>query len=196
MSILSAHISDGVCEDAMHLLRQSGAMQTPHSGRRLFDHLLGTYKLLQSWGNPQSTCLGGLFHSIYGTNAFTHQSLTPAQRPLLQTAIGHDAEQLAWHFCTIDRPSAIFAGLRQLPGAYIAAPRIGPDASQWRALAEIECANLIEQGAWGRSLRELYCLGLEQSGSLSAAAILALRQGWATQLAQKHTTAIPESFPT
>src|SRR5438552_14336568 len=89
-------------EAMLEILRQSGAMQTPHSGRNLFDHLLGTYQLLQSWGNPPSISLGGLFHSIYGTNVFTHQSLMPAQRPSLQAIIGHEAEHLAWRFCTID----------------------------------------------------------------------------------------------
>jgi hypothetical protein len=176
-----------VSEEAMNLLRQSGAMQTPHSGRHLFDHLLGTCQLLQSWGNPPSICLGGLFHSIYGTNAFAHRSLTSAHRPLLQAAIGQDAELLAWQFCTIDRPQAIFAGLRQLHIPHSASSNVKPEARQWRALAEIECANLIEQGAWGHSLRELFCLGVEQEGSLSATAMTALREGWAVQLAQKKT---------
>lgn len=192
MSLFKPNTLGIISEDAMNLLCQSGAMQTPHSGRHLFDHLIGTYQLLQSWDNPQWICLGGLFHSIYGTNAFTHQSFTPAQRPLLQAVIGSDAEQLAWDFCTIERPGAIFAALRRFGGAFGGAKNVQMEYRKWDALAEIECANLIEQGAWGRNLRELFCLGMEQNGILSIAAMAALREGWATQLAKQDTTPVPE----
>ena len=97
------------------LLLRSGAMQTPHTGRVLYDHLLATYQQLQAWGNPQAVCMAGLFHSIYGTHAFTHQSLVQSQRAELQNAIGTEAEELAWLFCSIDRPHAILQGIQCCP---------------------------------------------------------------------------------
>lgn len=159
------------------LLTTSGAMQTPHSGRTLFEHLHGTYRLLHSWGNAQAVCLGGLFHSIYGTNVFSHQSLMQTQRGELRAAIGDDAEALAWLFCSIDRPRAILQNL-QKNSASLPATR-----DQMHALAEIECANLIEQSSWGGALRDLYCAAIDQPNVLSDKARTALGQGWARQLA-------------
>lgn len=179
----------------LRVLLRSGAMQTAHSGRTLFDHLLGTYNMLFHWGQPQAVCLAGLFHSIYGTNAFLRQSLQASQRAELQAVIGIEAEALAWLFCNIDRPRAILRGLQQgmtdkaiqlevrrdlqaMPTSTMPAAPL-----QVRALAEIECANLIEQDCWGGALRELYCASLDQPGTLSEPAIAALHKGWTRQLA-------------
>ena len=179
------------------LLQRSGAMVTPHTGRVLHDHLLGTYQQLQAWGNSQAVCMAGLFHSIYGTNAFTHQSLLQSQRAELRHAIGQEAEALAWLFCSIDRPRAILQGLQtckpegntQLKARRMAGdPKQSESAcavvtyAQLQALAEIECANLIEQGSWGSALRELYCTAIDRTSLLSSAAVAALRSGWALKL--------------
>ncbi|WP_144264586.1 DUF6817 domain-containing protein [Polaromonas sp. C04] len=183
----------------MHLLQRSGALQAAHSGRTLFDHLLGTYSLLEDWRQPTAVCLAGLFHSIYGTNAFQRQSLAPDQRPELQAAIGREAEALAWLFCAIDRPGAILQALRKgQADAELAArcDRAGltraplcATSQQIQALAEIETANLIEQGSWGSALRELYCTAIDRPGALSASATAALREGWARQLAEQEVNA-------
>lgn len=178
---------------ALQLLRDCGAMQTPHSGRTLFDHLRGTYGLLKEWGNPEPVCLAGLFHSIYGTNAFTRQSLPAQQRERLQEAIGRDAEELAWAFCGIDRPTAITQALQAGPSVgtslplaprkdrHIQAEPIVVTPAQLAALAEIECANLIEQRFWRGALRDLYCACIEHP-VVSPGAMKALRQGYAKAL--------------
>lgn len=119
--------------------------RTRHSGRTLYDHLKGTYDLLNAWGNPPGVCLGGLFHSIYGTNRFHFQSLQPWERPRLRELIGERAERLAWIFCTVNRPSVWFSE---------------PDFDDLKDgdladLIEIEAANLIEQGSRSRWLRHI-----------------------------------------
>lgn len=183
-------------EAARALLLRSGAMQTPHTGRVLFDHLLATCQQLRAWGNPQAVCMAGLFHSIYGTNAFTHQSLVQSQRAELQSAIGSDAETLAWLFCSIDRPHAILLGLESCkPGgstrlqARAGGQHVGltdgmlqVQYTQLQALAEIECANLIEQASWGKALQGLYCAAVDHPGLLSSGALAALRSGLASKL--------------
>jgi hypothetical protein len=112
-----------------------GADDVGHSGRKLFDHLKGTYELLRSWEAPEHVCIAGLFHSIYGTNVFKHQCLLPTlqNRALLQELIGKDAEFLAYVFCTSDRPRAFLE-----MGWDEASPEL-------KDLLEIECANLLEQ---------------------------------------------------
>ena len=170
-------------------------MHSSHSGRTLFEHLLGTYLLLKEWDQPEPVCLAGLFHSIYGTNVFALP--LPMQRTEVKEAIGAEAEELAWLFCVVERPKAIVQGLQnQTPfGANLATRRdLGMDTPrsvavnprQMRALAEIECANLMEQGSWGNSLRKFYCIATDRSDMLSPLTISALSKGWASHLkAQK-----------
>ncbi len=178
-----------IAPEALVLLDECGAMERPHSGRTLFDHLVGTYGLLREWGNSESICLGGLFHSIYGTNAFRHQSLPHTQRPLLQKYIGREAESLAWNFCNIERPWAIISALRSTAQAPEDLSELQPN---WSALAEIEVANLIEQADKGRGLRELYFLTVEHEGVLSSMARRALKSFLSTQLTpkQQNTTTL------
>jgi hypothetical protein len=175
----------GLSNEVMSLLRQCGAMQRPHSGRTLLDHLVGTHELLRAWGNSSSVCLGGLFHSIYGTNAFRHESLSERDRPLLRGVIGYEAESLAWDFCHVDRPAAIIAAIHQGRDHSAANPAsmlgsvVGPD---WISLAEIEVANLLEQGSHSPALRQLFFLGIEKLGVLSSGAQAALKNTLSAQL--------------
>lgn len=165
----------GLSNKLVDLLRQCGAMERPHSGRTLFDHLVGTYNLLYAWGNSFPVCLGGLFHSIYGTNVFRHESLHAQDRPRLQHLIGEKAESLAWDFCHVDRPAAIISTLQDGSGR-------SPTEPDWIALAEIEVANLLEQGGQSRALRQLFFLGIENPNALSFGAKSALKHHLSTQL--------------
>jgi hypothetical protein len=182
--------TDGLPNQLLDLLRQCGTTQRPHSGRMLFDHLVGTYNLLRAWGNSSTVCLGGLFHSIYGTNVFRHESMYAKDRSLLQHLIGEKAESLAWDFCHVDRPAAIISALQQ--GNVCCASE--PD---WCALAEIEVANLLEQGNQSRALRQLFFLEMERPGALSAGAKSALKHHLSLQLRmnQKSLSRIPQFLP-
>ena len=169
---------NGISPQAIALLYECGAMQRPHGQRTLFDHLVGTYGLLKSWGNTNSVCLGGLFHSIYGTNAFKHSSLLGSQRTQLQALIGEDAEQLAWRFCNIDRPRAILDAIAKRE-----------PAPEWIPMAEIEVANLIEQDDIVASVRDLFCLGLEQPSIFSRGAMTALQMALSKRLKSRRLSA-------
>lgn len=206
--MLTTQAAPSISASVMALLQTSGAQHTPHSGRTLLGHLHGTYLLLQSWGNTDAVCLAGMFHSIYGTNAFAHQSLLVSQRAELQAAIGAEAEALAWLFCSIDRPFAILQCLQQgdkcnkSDVVNIKARRntggqnnakLTITHRQLQALAEIECANLMEQGSWSTALKALYCTALDGTATLSQGALAALRTGWAHKLAEP--ASMPASLP-
>jgi hypothetical protein len=181
---LRKHLSPSVWT----LLERSGAALTPHSGRTLLEHLAGTWQLLRDWGNPEAVCLGGLFHSIYGTNAFLRESLSSQRREELQAAIGREAEQLAWLFSSVDRPRAVLEGLKSPPGGGRMTQPLALSArvdrrtlgslivtrEQLFTLAEIECANLMEQKTADEALRNLYCAGIDRP-VLSLNAMKALR---------------------
>ncbi len=113
------------------------ANKTPHSGRTLYEHLKGVHDLLRDWDNEDHVCLAGLFHSIYGTNTFKHQSMS--DRGALIRMIGVRAELLVHYFATKDRP--FFNSIE--------------DKDVRRNLLEIEAANLLEQGGNTGTLRKL-----------------------------------------
>lgn len=113
------------------------ANKTRHSGRTLFDHLKGVHDLLRDWDNDTDVCNAGLFHSIYGTNTFKHQSLS--DRGELVKMIGVRAEMLVHFFATKDRPLFESVNAKTIR----------------RQLMEIEAANLIEQGSRSKALHKL-----------------------------------------
>jgi hypothetical protein len=189
----ATRVLGGLPRAAECLLNSCGAGQAPHSGRTLLDHLVGTYQLLANWGCPPHVCLAGLFHSIYGTNAFHRRSLGIADRDRLRDAIGTQAEALAWAFCGIDRPRAILRALqRGKPGNVLdISHRLKPGGGVLLApqqvceLAELECANLIEQGEGAPALRDLYCVALSHPGVLRAETVAALCQHLSDGLATR-----------
>ena len=73
-----------------------------HGKRKLSDHLLGVYKLLEKRGCAQEVCDAGLFHSIYGTEIYEHKTLT--SRDIVRSFIGDEAENLAHIFCELRLP--------------------------------------------------------------------------------------------
>ena len=121
----------------LEFLRTLDADKTRHSGRTLLEHLRGVHDLLRDWGNDEEVCNAGLFHSIYGTKTFRHQSMT--DRAQLVAMIGHHAEFLVHCFSTRDRP--MFESI--------------DDPVIRGQLMEIEAANLMEQGGSQNALRKL-----------------------------------------
>lgn len=94
----------GTVAVAKQFLRDKGAARLPHTGRSLYDHLVATHDALEAKGEPQHVCLAGLFHSVYGTNAFKNKLIPISDREAVRKVIGEQAESLAFQFCTLDRP--------------------------------------------------------------------------------------------
>lgn len=150
-------------------LSRFGTMDLAHSGRTLHEHLLGTFRLLGEWGCEAHVCSAGLFHSIYGTNAFAPACLTLEKRRELQSLIGTRAEQLVFWFASSERPAGFLlaaAGhpLRMRNGTSEHVP-----AEQIRELLTIECANLFEQDASSSLLSALRRLDIDECEALIGA---------------------------
>lgn len=110
------------------ILKATGADKARHSGRTLYDHLIGTHDMLQAAGCEEHVCLAGAAHSLYGTNVYKRVTIPHSMRHALVRIIGPRAEALAWTFGSINRPRAIEDG----------------DDEE---LMLLEFANLAEQGA-------------------------------------------------
>ncbi len=120
-----------------------------HSGRSFYEHLKGVHDLLRDWGNNQPVCLAGLFHSIYGTRIFRHQSVPLSRRQLLVNLIGPKAERLAYIFCVTNRPKDFLESIGVAhPMLYNHRTKRFMEVSPQTVneLLEIEAANLLEQG--------------------------------------------------
>jgi hypothetical protein len=89
----------------LRFLRSAAAHETDHSGKDLLKHLAGTYRILRRWGCPEYLCVAGLFHSVYGTEAFRCATFALRQRQLIRDKIGPVAEYAAYLYCVATRRS-------------------------------------------------------------------------------------------
>jgi hypothetical protein len=80
-----------------------GTDKVPHTKTRFLSHLIGVYRDLRAWGCPEHVGLAGLFHSIYGTEAFQGFALPLEKREEVRTLIGERAERLAYLNCALTR---------------------------------------------------------------------------------------------
>ena len=117
-----------------------------HSGGALLEHLRGTHDLLHTWGNEQAVCIGGLFHSIYGTQAYQTQSASLQDRQRIRAVIGERAERLAFLFGVSNRKE-FFEALDQDDAALwnrVHEQTAPVTQDELRDLIEMEMANYVE----------------------------------------------------
>lgn len=138
---------DPIRDSVQTILIELGADKIPHGNRYLINHLLNVYDLLKWANRNQHTCLGGAFHSIFGTNIYQYKTLTSEDQEFLAARIGTEATQLAIMFCEINRPLALEKALRESTfevetqnNNFISLTR-----EQFYSLVAIEAANLYEQ---------------------------------------------------
>jgi Aspartyl/Asparaginyl beta-hydroxylase len=175
---------DRVAAKIADFLRVAGAADLPHGrGRRLLDHLVGTYLIMRRWGQPDWLAHAALIHSVYGTDSY-HRSLVPRRRRGEVAAVAEaEAERIAYLFCVIPR-GPLFAGTHRwardlalpaqdpvTPAQDTASPATAEDADgepapsrdELDALLLLHIANLAEQAhrpdgtprAWLDRAREL-----------------------------------------
>ena len=124
-----------------------GVGEIDHYGRPLLDHLKGTYELLRQWRNPDEVCIGGLFHSVYGTENLTDKAIELSHRSQVQALIGPRSEELALLFCVADRTALLTRNA--LPPYHVVRNDSGEtvpvSSDMLSALVEIGSANLVEK---------------------------------------------------
>jgi hypothetical protein len=129
-----------------------GARNVAHSGRYLFHHLFRTWQILVAWEVAEHICLGGLYHSVYGTNRFEHSIAGTTDRQAIAVVIGSRAEQLAYLFSQIEPTSFFGQALSAAQKRCVAHCSLGGSTvvqpEEISGLAIIECGNLYEQGLW------------------------------------------------
>lgn len=94
---------DEQLESRLRFLRKASTEQMPHTEVGLFDHLLGTRRLLVEWEARPALCDAGLFHSIYSTEHYELKAVPLSMRDEVRQVIGDEAESLVWLFCMMRR---------------------------------------------------------------------------------------------
>ncbi|HWE66018.1 MAG TPA: hypothetical protein VG298_05180 [Acidimicrobiales bacterium] len=93
----------GQREAVLEFLRQHDAERTPHLFGDLLSHLLGVEELVHRWGGSDRLGLVALAHATYGTHGFEPHLLELADRPVLATIIGPEAEAEVYFYASCDR---------------------------------------------------------------------------------------------
>jgi hypothetical protein len=132
----------------LRFLRSAAAHETDHSGKDLLDHLFNTYRILRRWGCPEYLCVAGLFHSVYGTEAFRNATFALRQRQLIRDRIGPEAEHVAYLYSIASRQS-LFENLERA-GQYTLRPfrdstTIAISRKCLADLMALDLANSLEQ---------------------------------------------------
>jgi len=105
------------------LKSQPGFMQFSHAREVFKDHLLGTFSILAAWNQPQDVSRAGLFHTGYSGDLFQFffwDATDQSQRRELAEIVGGAAEDLVWHFGTLERGSIL--SLSELISGNLTAP--------------------------------------------------------------------------
>lgn len=155
-----------------------GIEAVPHTGKTYLAHLVNVYRLMESRGCDAELCRAGMFHSIYGTEAFQGFKIDLEHRAELRALLGERAERLAYLNCAMDRASfdrAVQADAEphrftdRITGADVELPRADFDD-----LCRVHLYDWLEQVArsrfgWGYR-RAAYRRMAERLGGAAAAA--------------------------
>lgn len=135
-------------------LKKIGAEHQPHSGRTLYQHLLGTAALLEQWGCSATVRDVGLMHSARGTRFFRWAPRSIDVRGDLAALLDENALRLIELFSAIRRGDALLDAWESSRMMLLQDDALEREVSISRpdlsALILVECANLVDQGR-GRS---------------------------------------------
>ena len=127
-----------------------GTNDVAHTGSVFISHLTGVYDYLERWNCPEHVILAGLFHSIYGSEAFTRFSIELSRREELRRVIGDAAERIVYIFSAVTWPSFQAAvmtnNIRHLRDRFSNTPLV-VTRQEFDDLLWVQLANVLEQEA-------------------------------------------------
>lgn len=148
----------GIVENVSMQCLLHATKNRPHGNSTLYDHLVGTQRILNAWSCPRIVHLAGLFHSIYSTQHYPYGLFSTDKRSALASVLGEEPERLVYMFCTVDRDelwSKLDYGAfpnRVIASSVVSDGEIILDKADLTRLAFIELANTVEQSYSGNGL--------------------------------------------
>jgi hypothetical protein len=98
-------MTDPLYKHMTAFLLGQGIEEMEHTGKTYLGHLIAVHRLMEEQACSTDACRAGLFHSIYGTEAFRRFQLSLNRRAEIGDLIGERAERLAYLNCAMDRAS-------------------------------------------------------------------------------------------
>ena len=127
-----------------------GTSNIAHTNGDFLSHLVGVYHYLEQWGCSERVMLAGLFHSLYGTQAFQNFSLSKENRHEIRALIGESAERLVFIYCAMTyksmRASVLSDGKPQLWDRFSDRP-LDVTEQEFTDILWIKLADILEQEA-------------------------------------------------
>jgi len=100
---------DDKMDEYLKLVSDLGAYQCWHKHGTFGEHLLGVWKIFQTWKLPQTVCRMGLFHSTYSNSWVGLALYKPnTERHKLRAIVGDETEALVHIMCSVPRMSLTF----------------------------------------------------------------------------------------
>jgi Domain of unknown function (DUF6817) len=98
-------MTDPLYKQMTAFLLGQGIEEMEHTGKTYLGHLIAVHRMMEEQACSTDACRAGLFHSIYGTEAFQRFQLPLNRRAEIRDLIGERAERLAYLNCAMDRAS-------------------------------------------------------------------------------------------
>jgi hypothetical protein len=98
-------MTDPLYKQMTAFLLGQGIEEMEHTGKTYLGHLIAVHRMMEEQACSTDACRAGLFHSIYGTEAFQRFQLPLNRRAEVRDLIGERAERLAYLNCAMDRAS-------------------------------------------------------------------------------------------
>jgi len=117
-----------------------GCKELPHSGRSLYDHLVGTAEILIENNRPDYEVKAALFHSIYETELYKRSKGLDLSRESIIKVIGEKAESLVSIFCNLKSRTEKIINGESIEKTHI-------NSLRW-----IEYSNILDQNKYSRHL--------------------------------------------
>ena len=101
-------LGDDQLRPCINSLLARGSHRCWHKHSTFHDHLLSVHNILKVWGQDETTCRVGLFHSAY-SNSYVNLALydVDKDRETMRNLIGEEAEAIVYIFCIIDRQQVV-----------------------------------------------------------------------------------------
>ena len=135
-------------------LQKAGAVDRGHETGTLHDHLVRTFSMLHAKGLDRTVCFGGGLHAIYGTSTFGRGVLTHDAKADVVGEFGERAQELAYLFSVLKRPSTLESPLalnaETAAVELVDGQTLDLSRNTFDDLRQIESANLADQGTLAR----------------------------------------------
>ena len=147
-------MNDPLYKQMTAFLLGQGIEEMEHTGKTYLGHLIAVHRMMEERACSTDACRAGLFHSIYGTEAFQRFQLPLNRRAEIRDLIGERAERLAYLNCAMDRASFDAALRRGRPPFAIldrlTGEEVAMDAADFDDLCRVHLYDWLEQAPRSR----------------------------------------------